>query len=1262
MRQLSKYLLLILILLVALTLSGLRLALPHINNYKQQIVEKIEDYSGIPIKIGLLDASWESFGPVLEVHDISLLHPRGKITIQRMIIALDVFKSLLHGRWQLREVIVDHVDSHSNFRMKQTSLNWHGLNKNNIKNILLYQLDHLMICNSKIIFPSPSGARIQFDIPSFTFLKTASHYRGEGDIVCSTHKGQQGKMQVRIDLHDKKGLLINGQVYLKADEFALKPWLGCFLESKMGLNTDKFSLVSWLFIRHGKIQSGRLVLNHGAAICNAENKQHAIMVDRLHLQMVRVDGGFYFYIPQLNFSTDEIAWPKGSLSALYLPAHLQSISHNKPEELRIRATDLQLELIEPIFTTLSFLMPDTILSYWGKIHPKGHITYIGLDIPLQQPERLRFVGSWEDVSWQLCKTFPGISHFDGIISGSSIHAGLRFSLEKIVYPSTNVLSKIPLKISHASGYTSFIQNDQGWFISGDHLNMKANSLFITGDCRYQHPKNIQSSLSMLSGTRFYDFRQTWRSFQEHFMMGAYLVDNSAGSQKIFVGYNPSLVCLKNTHDSPHNNQEQCEIFRRLINTGVLFCPTWMPHNNLRINLDFLKYCLRLEKRSSNSGGLIFQYITATIPSQKKEKFFINANFSGPFHAIHQFFKEVKISKFSGNFLNKIKVNGDVSGRLHAEIPFYGDKIKAKGNIDFKNNSILIKPLDNSIGHINGSLYFSNGNITSSLIRASWLGQPISFTIITSEVTEGVILNCMLKSDWQPANLPGISIELAKYFRGYAHWTTKVFLKLSCKAYISYEIQMNADLRDISSTLPAPLQHKACREALPLVLNAKGNIDSFILSGNLGRRNYFSSEFILQKHGIKLARAVWRDRTSKVPELPVSEVLIFNLPAFNGKEWLDLINPELIKKYKQKSYSFTYPEKINFTTPKLTLAGQIWHTITFSASKLENAIHINIDGNELNGLVILNNNMIQANFKYLHYDPEWSILSVADNNIIVHPSHIDHFPFSKWLSIKLRCHDGWIMGQRLQQVNFDITPNREALTLNYGLINTGNTQLIFEGFWKQKGIQNYTFLKGNLKGSDITSTSDYFGFNSLPKKSPFNIKCDLNWIGPPWRPYVRSINGSISIELGKGEIDKATVGSVGQILRLVSVDALLRKLKLDFSDTFGNRFYYDSIRGNGKLSNGVLATHDLLIDGLSADIAMNGLVNFITRRISMQAIVAPDLSSTVGVATAFIINPIVGAAVFAGSKVLAPLWNKISLICYNITGSLGDPSINKVLCK
>lgn len=123
---------------------------------------------------------------------------------------------------------------------------------------------------------------------------------------------------------------------------------------------------------------------------------------------------------------------------------------------------------------------------------------------------------------------------------------------------------------------------------------------------------------------------------------------------------------------------------------------------------------------------------------------------------------------------------------------------------------------------------------------------------------------------------------------------------------------------------------------------------------------------------------------------------------------------------------------------------------------------------------------------------------------------------------------------------------------------------------------------------------------------------------------------------------------------------MRKLQLDFRDTFSNDFNFDSIKGNAVINQGILTSKDLYIDGLVADIALNGDIDLVKRQINVEAVITPEISATVGVATAFVINPFAGAAVFAASKVLGPLWSKISVIRYRVSGSLDEPKIDEVL--
>ncbi|MDU3156817.1 MAG: YhdP family protein, partial [Hafnia alvei] len=815
------------------------------------------------------------------------------------------------------------------------------------------------------------------------------------------------------------------------------------------------------------------------------------------------------------------------------------------------------------------------------------------------------------------------------------------------------------------GSATFINNDKGWSLSGDNLDVQAKSLWATGEFKYQHPKEGQPWLSILSGIRLYDAAQAWRYFPEP-LMGTHLVDYLTGALEGGKVDNATLVYAGNPHYFPYlHNEGQFQVFVPLRDATFRFQPNWEPLNNLAIDLNFLNDGLWMNAPHTKLGDVDGTDITAVIPVYQKEKLLVDAKVAGSGKAVHEYFKTSPLADSVGAALDELEVGGDVSGRLHLDIPLDGKETRATGDVAFKNNSLLIKPLDSTFTQLNGSLHFDNGNLTSSPMNAAWFGQPVNFTFSTAEGAQDFGVDVALNADWQPAKLPWMPSALAKDVAGSAPWNTKVAIKLPHKGHPSYDVQVNADLKNVSSHLPSPLD-KPHGQALPLVVNAKGDLNGFMLTGNLGPKNHFNSQIILQKHGVKLARAAWSDNSRKIPALPESESLTLNLPALDGEEWLAALAPALGEKAGSGASNFSYPQQVNLTTPQLILAGQTWHQLTVSASKLANGTHISAKGREVNGEADLdNNNVLRANVAYLYYNPQWSSVSPsaassANSDAPAAPPAVERVSFSQWPSMILRCQDCWMMGQRLRQVNADLTPNGDQLMLKNGLIDTGNTKVTLSGMWNQSNSKDHTWLKVQVKGANITTSSDYFGFSSPLKNSPFDVHLDLNWIGEPWRPQVNSLNGTLSSKLGKGEIDNAGGGRAGQLLRLVSFDALLRKLKLDFSDTFGQGFYYDSIRGNGKFKDGILSTNDLLVDGLAADIAMDGNVNLVTRRIDMQAVIAPEISATVGVATAFVINPVVGAAVFAASRVLAPLWNKISLIRYNITGSLDHPTINEVL--
>lgn len=108
MRRLPGILLLTgatLVVVVALLVSGLRLALPHLDHWRPEILNKIESATGVPVDASQLSASWQTFGPTLEARDIHAdLKDGGEFSVKRVTLALDVWQSLLHMRWQFRDL------------------------------------------------------------------------------------------------------------------------------------------------------------------------------------------------------------------------------------------------------------------------------------------------------------------------------------------------------------------------------------------------------------------------------------------------------------------------------------------------------------------------------------------------------------------------------------------------------------------------------------------------------------------------------------------------------------------------------------------------------------------------------------------------------------------------------------------------------------------------------------------------------------------------------------------------------------------------------------------------------------------------------------------------------------------------------------------------------------------------------------------------------------------------------------------------------
>lgn len=1251
-----------LVVIVALVISGLRLALPQLSRFQNQLVAKVESATGVPIELSQISASWKTFGPIMEVRGLQVTLPDSTLKVQRITLALDVWQSMLHLRWQFRDLTFYNMQLDLNSTLGGDNNQGNGLKPNRISDIFLKQVDHFDLRDSRISFLTPSGPRAEFDIPQLTWLNTHNRHRAEGQLSLSSFNGQHGVVQVRMDLNDSNGLLNNGKIYLQADDIDMKPWFSRWLRSNTGLESANFSLAAWLTVRNGDVYAGDALLKTGSATWKTGDDEHRLDVDNLTLHGNRQGNGWQLGTKQLNIKTDGVAWPKGTLDALYLPENNEFLGPSQGEELRIRGTHLQLERLGPVIPTFSFLTP-AVLERWQDLKPSGKVDSLALDIPLKQPEHTRFIANWHDVSWQRWELLPGINHFNGSLKGSVAGGQLNVKLQDSQLPYGEMF-RAPLNVSAATGSFNWTNDKDGWALSGKDVDVKADALWAKGDFHYNQPANGEPWLNILAGIRLYDAGQAWRYFPEK-LMGKHLVDYLTGAIQAGQVDNATLTFNGNPHHFPFkNNEGQFQVWVPLRHSTFQFQPEWPALTDLDIDLDFLNDGLFMKAAHTKLGNVDGNNVVANIPDYLKEKLFVDSDLRGSGKDIGDYFMNTPLHDTLGSALQELQISGEVNGRLHLDIPLDGELVRATGGVTLKDNSLLIKPLESTISHLSGEFSYDNGNLQSNRMTGNWFGQPINVMFSTQELADDFKIQVGLDANWQLLKLPGLPAVAASKISGGTPWKADVNIALPHKGTPNYTVDVNADLKDVSSHLPDPLAKKA-GHSLPLLVKVKGDLHSFNLEGVLAGKDHFNSRWLLGKQ-LKLDRASWQANTKKTPALPQDSSLTLNLPALDGESWLGLLSPEKATQGSgsSKMAGFSFPHEIILTTPALTLGGQVWNDLTLRSTQGHQGLAIAAKGKEIDGTLNMNDTgPWLANLRYLYFNPQWTVADVSESGKRAsNPTGNDKISFANWPAVQLRCEACWFLGQNFRKVNADVTPQGDQLMLRNGLIDTGVARLDVQGDWKQNDQGENTGLKGKLSGKNIDQAMSFFGVTTPLKGAPFDVNFDLHWKSVPWKPDVSTLNGTLKNELGKGEIADVGGGRAGQLLRLVSFDALLRKLRLDFSDTFGQGFYFDSIKSTAWIKDGTLHTDDLLVDGLAADIAITGKVNFVSQKLDLEAVIAPEISATVGVATAFVINPVVGVAVFAASKVLAPLWNKISLIRYQITGTIAEPRINEILRK
>jgi uncharacterized protein YhdP len=385
------------------------------------------------------------------------------------------------------------------------------------------------------------------------------------------------------------------------------------------------------------------------------------------------------------------------------------------------------------------------------------------------------------------------------------------------------------------------------------------------------------------------------------------------------------------------------------------------------------------------------------------------------------------------------------------------------------------------------------------------------------------------------------------------------------------------------------------------------------------------------------------------------------PQLALEEWLDFV-----EQMPGKDHPVMPPllvKNLNFT--QVNAWGRLLNEVNLSAKPSAKAWQFDLESKEIKGQLNWNASERKVNAKldrlYLPFTTPANPTSATVNPIANHiaRSRVSAFDTpSAWPVVHLDVNDLRYKTVELGQLTVSTVPQAQALAIEQLQLKNSDGVFNLAGTWTQREGKDITAGKVELTSASVGRLLARLGYPEAMTLAPLRFTGDANWQGVPWSPKLDSMQGQFKIDVGAGRFVQVDPG-VGRFLTVLNLQAIPRRLKLDFDDVISQGFAFDRITGDAKMELGVAKTQNLMIEAPAAKVRFKGDANFVAGTQNIIVKIVPAIADTVALGVA-VINPIAGLATFAAQKVFNqdPVGELVSFE-YLIDGTMRDPQVKKL---
>lgn len=223
------------------------------------------------------------------------------------------------------------------------------------------------------------------------------------------------------------------------------------------------------------------------------------------------------------------------------------------------------------------------------------------------------------------------------------------------------------------------------------------------------------------------------------------------------------------------------------------------------------------------------------------------------------------------------------------------------------------------------------------------------------------------------------------------------------------------------------------------------------------------------------------------------------------------------------------------------------------------------------------------------------------------------------------------------------------------LSTPDASLLARGLWSAGQRTSMAF---DLSLADGGAFFERMGAGKGMQGGRGRIEGELSWPGSPLAADAGSLRGRFTVALGEGRFLNAEPGAA-RLFGVLSLQALPRRLLLDFRDVFQQGMAFDTIAGEVNLEGGVARTRNLRVLGVQAAVLIEGSADLRQETQDLRIVAVPELNTATASLAWAALNPAVGLGAFVAQLLLREPMTAATTREFHVTGPWGDPRVERV---